>query len=67
MEKIYKSFLIPESIFSLSWVSSKTHNLQRIFGRILDTNRGSLCQKFLAETMKTGTKNRCMIEATHVY
>ena len=27
---------------------------------------GSLCRTFLAETVETGTKNRCVIEATHV-
>ena len=27
---------------------------------------GSLCQAFLAETEETGTKNRCVIEATPV-
>ena len=26
----------------------------------------SLCQAVLAETVETGTKNRCVIEATHV-
>ena len=66
-KKIFKSFLIPESIFSLAWVSSKTHSLQHVFGRILYSNRGSLCQTFLAETVKTGTKNHWAIEATHVY
>ena len=25
-----------------------------------------LCQAFLVETVETGTKNRCVIEATHV-
>ena len=53
-------------LISLACVSSETHNLQRVFGRILDTNRRSLCQAFLAETVETGTKNRCVIEATHV-
>ena len=28
--------------------------------------QGSLCQGFLAETGATRTKNRCVIEATHV-
>ena len=27
---------------------------------------GSLCQAFLADTVETGTKNRCVMEATHV-
>ena len=31
-----------------------------------DTKGRSLCQAFLAETVETGTKNRCVIEATHV-
>ena len=34
--------------------------------RPLGHKRGSLCQAFLAETVETGTKNRCVIEATHV-
>ena len=42
---------------SLACVSSETHNLQRVFRRILYTN-GPLCQAFLAETVETGTKNR---------
>ena len=29
-------------------------------------NGGSLCQAFLADTVETVTKNRCVIEATHV-
>ena len=37
-----------------------------LFRRILYTNRGSLCQAFLAETVETGTNNRCVIDATHV-
>ena len=41
-------------------------SLQGFFRRILYTNGGPLCQKFLAETVKTGTKNRCVIEASHV-
>ena len=53
-------------IVSLACVSSETHNLQRIFRLILHTNGESLCQAFLAETMETGTKNLCVIEATHV-
>ena len=40
--------------------------LPRVFRRILYTNGGSLCQAFLAEIVETGTKNRCLIEATHV-
>ena len=38
----------------------------RIFQHILYTNGGSLCQAFLSETVETGTKNRCVIEALHV-
>jgi len=34
--------------------------------RPLGHKRGSLCQAVLAETVETGTKNRCVIEATHV-
>ena len=26
---------------------------------------GPLCQAFLAKTVETGTKNRCVIEVTH--
>ena len=29
-------------------------------------NGGSLCQAFLADTVETGTKNRCVMEATNV-
>ena len=54
-------------IISLACVSSETHNLQRVFRRILYTNGRSLCQAFLAETVETGTKNLCVIEATHVF
>ena len=54
-------------LISLACVSGETHNLQRVFGPILDTNTGSLCQAFLEETVGTGTKNRCVIEATHVW
>ena len=43
-----------------------SHNLQRVFRRILYRNGGSLCQAFLKETVETGTKNRCVIEATNV-
>ena len=53
-------------LFSLACVTSETHNLQRVFRRILYTNERSLCQAFLAETVETGTKNRCVIEATHI-
>ena len=31
-----------------------------------DTKGESLCQAFLAETVETGTKNRCVIKATHL-
>ena len=54
-------------LISLACVSGETHNLQSVFGPILDTNTGSLCQAFLEETVGTGTKNRCVIEATHVW
>ena len=54
-------------LISLACVSGETHNLQRVFGPILDTNTVSLCQAFLEETVGTGTKNRCVIEATHVW
>ena len=54
------------SLFSLACASSKTYNLQRVFLRIYDTNWGKSCQAFLAETVETWKKNRCMIEATHV-
>ena len=54
-------------IISLACVSSETHNLQRVFRRILYTNGRSLCQAFLAETVRTGTKNLCVIEATYVF
>ena len=32
----------------------------------LGHKRGSLCQAFLAGTVETGSKNHCVIEATHV-
>ena len=51
---------------SLACASSETHNLQRVFRRILYTNVGSLCPAFFAETVKTETKNRCVIKAMHV-
>ena len=54
------------SIFILPCLSSDTHNLQPVFLRNYDTKGGSLCQAFLAETVKTGNKNRCVTEATHV-
>ena len=54
------------SLFSLACASSKTYNLQRVFLRIYDTNWGKSCRAFLAETVETWKKNRCMIEATHV-
>ena len=54
------------TVISLAYVSSETHNLQRVFLRIYDIKRESLCQAFLAETVETGNKNRCVMEATHV-
>ena len=51
-------------IVSLVCVSSETHDLQRVFRCILDTKGRSLCQAFLAETVETENKNRCVIEAT---
>ena len=36
------------------------------FSSYLGHKKGSLCQAFLAEAVETGTKNRCVIEATHV-
>ena len=47
-----------------------THNLQAVFLRIYDTKGGggggggSLCQAFLAETVKTGIKKRSSILRT---
>ena len=54
------------TIISLTCVSSETQNLQHIVGHILYTNGGSLCQALLAETVESGTKNRCMIKVTHI-
>ena len=51
-------------LISLACVSSETHNLQCVFLRIQDTKGKSLCQAFLAETVQTGTKNRCATEVT---
>ena len=56
-------FLFFSSVFSLSCVSRETHNPQSVFIRIQETKGRSLCQAFLAETMETGNKNRCVIEA----
>ena len=53
-------------LISLACVSSETHNLQCVFLRIQDTKGKSLCQAFLAETVQTGTKNRCATEVTLV-
>ena len=53
--------------FSLACLSNETHNLQRVLLRIYDTKGDSLCQAFRAETVETGNKNRCVIEATHVF
>ena len=50
------------SLFSLACASSKTYNLQSVFLRIYDTNWGKSCQAFLAETVETWKKNRCMID-----
>ena len=58
------SAIFAESLVSLACVSSETHNLQRVFRRIQDTKKESLCRAFLAETVETETKNRCVIEAT---
>ena len=41
-------------------------DVERGFRRFLYTNWESLCQAFLAESVETGTRNRCVIEATHV-
>ena len=57
------NFLSFSSVFSLPCVSRETHNPQRVFIRIQETKGRSLCQAFLAETMETGNKNCCVIEA----
>ena len=49
-----------ESVVSLVCVSSETHNPQPDFLLIYDTKGESLCQAFLAETVETGNKNRCV-------
>ena len=51
---------------NLACLSSETHNLQRVFLRIYDAKGGSLFQAFLEETAKTGNKNRCVVETTHI-
>ena len=63
---LYGILCIYFSFVSLAGVSSEAFNLQRVFLRICDTKGGSLCQAFLAETVETGNKNHCVIEATHV-
>ena len=40
--------------------------MQAVFLRIYDSKGESLCQAFLAATVETGNKNRCVTEATHV-
>ena len=64
----FQSFIMRHNntVISLASVSSESHNLQRISLRIYHTKGESLCQAFLAETMETGNKNRCVMEATHV-
>ena len=57
---------IYHSPFSLACVSSETRDLHAVFFRIYDTKEESLCQAFLAETVETGNKNRCVTEVTHV-
>ena len=49
-----------ESVLSLACASSETHNPQPGFLRIYDTKGESVCQAFLAETVETGNKNRCV-------
>ena len=51
---------------NLACLSSETNNLQRVFLRIYDAKGGSLFQAFLEETVKTGNKNRCVVETTHI-
>ena len=53
-------------VISLACVRSETHNLLAVFLGIEDTKRKSWSQAFLAETVKTGNKNHCVTEATHV-
>ena len=63
MSKFKKSLHV--HFINLACLSSETHNLQRVFLRIYDAKGGSLFQASLAETVKTGNKNCCVIEATH--
>ena len=58
--------LYDKSLFSLACVSSETRKSATCFLLYLGHKRGSLCQVFLAETVKTGTKNRCVMEAMDV-
>ena len=39
---------------------------KRLISRAWVTKSRTLCQAFLVETVETGTKNRCVIEATHL-
>ena len=64
MSKFKKSLHV--LFINLACLSSDTPNLQRVFRRIYDAKGGSLFQAFLAETVKTGNKNRCVIEATYI-
>ena len=52
--------------FGLKQGKSFRKRAPAVYGHLLYTNGGSLCQAFLAETVETGTKNRCVIEALHV-
>ena len=63
MSKFKKSLHV--HFINVACLSSETHNLQRVFLRIYDAKGGSLFQASLAETVKTGNKNCCVIEATH--
>ena len=56
------------TLFSLACVSSDTHKMCRpfFFLRTQDTKGRSCSQAFLAETVETGNKNRCVTEAMHV-
>ena len=53
-------------VISLAFVSSETQFASR-FSSYLGHKKALGSQAFLAETVKTGNKNRCVTEATHVW
>lgn len=61
----YSKMLVSKRILHVLYDKS-LFNLACISKLYLGHKRGSLCQAFLAETVKSGTKNHCVMEAMHV-